>query len=178
MPHFSLEADGFVAAPPDVVWNQLVDRESVSAWLDGIERLSGVGERFATRRAEQPCSQAIEGHVLRMERQRRLGLVLRAPWRLLREIELDIQLASEDRGTRVELRAIYRLRWPGWLLQPWLRLRARIALHRASRGFRAAIDDEMTRHRRMRTDRPGHSRPDATRRASRADQLLLRTLPD
>jgi len=143
VPQFSLEAGGFIAAPPDVVWSQLIDRESVSAWLDGIEHLSGVGERFATRRATQPCSQAIEGRVVRMERQRHLGLLLRAPWRLLREIELDIQLASEDRGTRVELRASYRLRWPGWLLQPWLRLRARIALHRASRGFRAAIDDEI-----------------------------------
>ena len=177
MLHFSLATGGFLAAPSDIVWGQLVDRESVSAWLEGIERLSGVGERFATRRAAAPCSQPIEGRILWMERPRRIGLVLRAPWRLLHEIELDIVLGPEDGGTRVDLRATYRLRWLGWLVRPWLRLRAQIALHRASRGLRAAIDDEMARRRRLQGGRSGSPRPEATQRAVVADQLLLRTIP-
>jgi hypothetical protein len=176
VPHFSLATGGFLAAPSDIIWDQLVDRESVSAWLEGIERLSGVGERFATRRATAPCSKPVEGRVLRMERPRRIGVVLRAPWRLLHEIELDIVLEPEDGGTRVDLHATYRLRWLGGLVRPWLRLRAQIALHRASRGLRAAIDDEMARRRRFRGGRSGAARPDAAQRAPHADQLLLRTI--
>jgi uncharacterized protein YndB with AHSA1/START domain len=178
VPRFSLEANGFLAAPLDVVWNQLVDRESVSDWLDGIEQLSGSGARFATRRAAQPCSAPIEGKVLRLERERRLVLLLRAPWHLLREIELDIELAPEDRGTRVALCATHRLRPLGWLVRPLLRLRAQIALHRASRGFRAAIDDEMARRRRVLGQSPAGPRSGAPSRDPLGDPLLLGTILD
>jgi uncharacterized protein YndB with AHSA1/START domain len=175
VPQILLEADGFVAAPPDVVWSQLVDRESVAAWVDDIEPLSGAGERFATRRSSAPCSPTIEGRVTHLERERRLALVLHGPWRLLREIALEIDLSPDEGGTRVRLRAIHSLRWAGLLLRPLLRLRAQIALHRASRGFRAAIDDEMARRRRA-LARPRDRHAGAARRRSAAE-LLLRSIP-
>jgi len=175
VPGFSLHTDSFLAAPRDLVWRQLVDRESVSAWFDGIERLTGVGERFATRRATEPCSSPVEGRVLELERERRLRLVLSAPWHLLREIELEIELTPDDYGTRVELSAAYRLRLLGWVVRPLVRLRAEIALRRASRGFRAAIEDEVARRRRRRADRPGEGAAELAQSPLAHDSLLLRT---
>lgn len=143
---------GLVSAPADVVWHQLVDRDSVSGWLEGIDRLTGSGRRFATRRANSPGSAPIEGRVLELEPGARVRLVLSAPWRLLREIELEIRLAPEGPATRVDVHAVHRLRRGAWLLLPFLRLRAEVALLRAIRGFRAAVEDEVARLRRLRRD--------------------------
>lgn len=173
---FSLQARGFLAAPPDVVWRHLVDRESVSSWLDGIERLTGGGDRFATRRASEPCSAAVEGRVLQLVAPERLRLVLRAPWRLLREIEISVELSAQDGGTRLDAETTYRLTWLGRLLRPWVRLRAEIALHRASRGFRASVEDEIARRRRAAVRSGAPSRMPST--LAPRDALLLRTLPD
>jgi hypothetical protein len=173
---FSLQARGFLAAPPDVVWRHLVDRDSVSSWLDGIETLTGRGDRFSTRRASEPCSAPIEGRVLQLVAAQRLRVVLRGPWRLLREIELVVELAAADGGTRIDTEATYRLTPLGRLLRPFVRLRAEIALRRASRGFRAALEDELARRRRT-TARPAAG-PRLPAAAVLRDQLLLQTLPD
>lgn len=67
----------------------------MSGWLDDVDHLTGSLDLFKARRATQPCSVAIEGRVLTIERERRLRVVLRAPWHLLRAIELDLALAPE-----------------------------------------------------------------------------------
>jgi uncharacterized protein YndB with AHSA1/START domain len=171
---FSLRAAGVVNAPAELVWRHLVDRESVSSWLDGVERLTGAGDRFATRRANEPCSVPIEGRVLELGSDSHVRLLLRAPWRLLREIEVDIALSPDPDGpgTDVVVHAVFRLRALAWLLQPLLRLRAEVALYRAVRGFRAAVEDEAARRRRP--------RPSIGRAAAPppADQQLLLTLLD
>jgi len=172
---FSLQAHSFLAAPPEVVWRHLVDRDSVASWLEGIEALTGGGDRFATRRTSEPCSVPIEGRVLQLVPAQRLRVVLRAPWRLLREIELAVELTAAERGTRIDAEVTYRLTLLGRLLRPLVRLRAEIALHRASRGFRAALEDELARSRHRARPSPGARVPAAARLP---DPLLLRTLPD
>lgn len=169
---FRLQASAVLAAPRDLVWSRLVDRESVTGWLDDVDRITGSPERFATRRAAQPCSVPVEGQVLEIDRERRLRVVLRAPWHLLREIELELRLDPEDVGTRLAVDATYRLSWLGWLVRPLVRLRADIAMRRAARGFRAAVEDEAG-HRRRRAAR-GRPADGGVRQPSQ-DALLLRT---
>lgn len=173
MPSFSLQASAVLAAPRDLVWTRLVDRDAVAGWLDDVDHLTGSPERFATRRATEPCSVPIEGRVLTIERERRLRVLLSAPWHLLREIELDLRLHPEDVGTRLSLDATYRLSWLGWLVRPLVRLRADIALRRAARGFRAAVEDAAA-HRRRRAVR-GTPADVAPGRLPSHDALLLRT---
>lgn len=144
----------------------------MSGWLDDVDQVTGSAERFATRRATQPCSVPIEGRVLIIERERRLRVVLTASWHLLREIELDLQLDADEVGTRLSLQATYRLRWLGWLARPLVRLRADIALRRAARGFRAAVEDEAAQRRRRAAR--GNA-PEAPGRVPSQDALLLRT---
>lgn len=172
MPSFRVQASAVLAAPRDLVWSRLVDRDAVSGWLDDIDHLTGSSERFATRRAKEPCSVPIEGRVLEIERERRLRVVLRAPWHLLREIELDLRLAPAEVGTILSVEATWHLSWLGWLVRPLVRLRADIALRRAARGFRAAVEDEAARRRRT-TARPGVAESGLHRVSQEA--LLLRT---
>jgi uncharacterized protein YndB with AHSA1/START domain len=166
---FRLEASAVVAAPRDLVWRRLVDRDAVPGWLDDVDQLTGSAERFATRRAGERCGTPIEGRVTELQHERALRVRLRAPWHLLREIELGLRLESDEVGTRVDVDATYHLRWLGWMLKPLVRLRAEIALHRAARGFRAALEDEASRRRR----RP--SRGGTTPAQPSQDALLLRT---
>ena len=168
MPSFRLQASAVLAAPRDLVWSRLVDRDAVAGWLDDVD-LSGSPERFATRRATEPCASPVEGRVLAIDRERRRRVVLRAPWRLMRRIEIDLQLHPEEVGTRLSVDATYGLSWLGWVLRPLVRLRADIALRRAARSFRAAVEDEAARRRRHATRATPGSGP------SPADALLLRT---
>lgn len=167
-----MQASAVLAAPRDLVWSRLVDRDAVSGWLDDVDHLTGSPERFATRRANEPCSVPIEGSVLAIERERRLRVILRAPWHLLREIELDLRLQPAEVGTILSVDATWRLSWLGWLVRPLVRLRADIALRRAARGFRAAVEEEAARRRR-----PGGraGAPAAVVTAPSHDALLLRT---
>lgn len=176
MADFSLHSAGVLSAPRALVWRHLVDRESVPGWLDGVDAVTGSGERFSTRRSKSGAGVPIEGTVLEVAPQRRIRLVLRAPWRLLREIELCIDLLPEDRGTRVELRAAYRLRWLGRLLRPLVHLHAEVALHRATRGFRSAVEDDVARERRAAKDERRAAPPFAYPLTTH--EALLRTLPD
>lgn len=173
---FALQVRGFLAAPPDVVWRHLVDRDSVASWLDGIDALTGGGDRFTTRRADEPSSAPVEGRVLQLVPGERLRIELRAPWRLLRGIELTIELTPVDGGTRIGVEATYRLTLLGRLLRPLVRLRAEVALHRASRGFRSSLEDELARSRRSAARSGGDTRR-PSHRGSLSDPLLLRTLP-
>lgn len=154
------------------MWSRLVDRDAVSGWLDDVDHLTGSPERFATQCAAEPCVGPIEGRVLAIERERRLRVVLRAPWRLLREIELDLRLEPAEVGTILSVDATWHLSWLGWLVRPLVRLRADIALRRAARGFRAAVEDEAARRRR-RASRAAS--PDAHLASPSQDALLLRT---
>jgi uncharacterized protein YndB with AHSA1/START domain len=168
VPSFRLQASAVLAAPRDLVWRRLVDRDAVAGWLDVVD-IPGSPKGFATRRATEPCCSPVEGRVLEIDRERRLRVVLSAPWRMLREIELDLRLDPEDVGTRLSVDATYELRWLGWLARPLVRLRADVALRRAARSFRAAVEDEAARRRRRaarQTPGPG---------PSVADALLLRT---
>jgi hypothetical protein len=106
--------------------------------------------------------------------ERRLRVTFRAPWRLLRSIELDVTLHPEDVGTRVDVLATYELRGLAVLLRPLVRLRAEIALHRAARALRAATEDESARRRKLRATRPA-SAGASTRATPSRDALLLRT---
>jgi uncharacterized protein YndB with AHSA1/START domain len=169
---FRLQASAVLAAPRDLVWSRLVDRDAVSGWLDDVDHLTGSLDRFATRRATEPCSAAVEGRVLAIERERRLRVVLRAPWHLLREIELDLALVPEEVGTRLCLDATYHLSWLGWVVRPLVRLRADIALRRAARGFRAAVEDEAAARRRHATRSVG---TEAGIQPASPNALLLRT---
>lgn len=177
MPSFSLTTEASLLASPDVVWGQLVDRDSVADWFEGLESLSGSNESFSTRRAtEGPCSCPLEGSVDAFEPERHLAVTFRAPWRLLRSIALDVTLRPEDAGTRVELGARYELRGIGALLRPLVRLRAEVALYRAVRAFRAAAEDESARRRRApRAGQQGFAPSRAASLAPSHDALLLRT---
>ncbi|MFN8602896.1 MAG: SRPBCC family protein [Candidatus Binatia bacterium] len=172
MPSFDVQASAVLAAPRDLVWSRLVDRDAVSGWLDDVDHLTGSPGRFATQCAAEPCVGPIEGRVLAIERERRLRVVLRAPWRLLREIELDLRLEPAEVGTILSVDATWHLSWLGWLVRPLVRLRADIALRRAARGFRAAVEDEAARRRR-RASRAAS--PDAHLASPSQDALLLRT---
>ena len=172
VPSFDLQASAVLAAPRDLVWSRLVDRDAVSGWLDDVDHLTGSPERFATQCAAEPCVGPIEGRVLAIERERRLRVVLRAPWRLLREIELDLRLEPAEVGTILSVNATWHLSWLGWLVRPLVRLRADIALRRAARGFRAAVEDEAARRRRRAA---GAASPGAHLAAPSQDALLLRT---
>ncbi|MBM4242896.1 MAG: hypothetical protein FJ148_03660 [Deltaproteobacteria bacterium] len=171
MSSFRLQASAVLASPRDLVWSRLVDREAVAGWLDDVD-ISGSPARLSTQRASRACCGAVEGLVLEIERERRLRVLLRAPWRLLREIELDLTVRPEDVGTRLSVHATYHLSWRGWLVRPLVRLRADVALRRAARAFRAAVDAEATRRRRRaaRATAPG-----AVLRPASPDALLLRT---
>lgn len=114
----------------------------------------------------------IEGRVLTIERERRLRVVLGAPWHLLRRIDLDLRLEPAEVGTILAVDATWHLSWLGWLVRPLVRLRADIALRRAARGFRAAVEDEAARRRRA-TARPAVAGSDLHRPSH--DALLLRT---
>lgn len=168
VPSFRLQASAVLAAPPDLVWSRLVDRDAVAGWLDDVD-ISGSPKGFATRRATEPCCSPVEGRILEIDREHRLRVVLRAPWRMLREIELDLRLDPEDVGTRLSVDATYELSWVGWLARPLVRLRADVALRRAARSFRAAVEDEAARRRRRAARRTPGPAPSA------ADALLLRT---
>lgn len=174
MTRFSLTSQAVLVASPDVVWGQLVDCDSVSAWFEGIESLSGSAESFSTRRGTEPCACPVEGCVGDFDPERRLRVTFRAPWRLLRSIELEVTLRPEDGGTRVDALATYELRGLGVLLRPLVRLRAEIALHRAARALRAATEDESARRRKLRGPRAAATGA-ATRPAPSHDALLLRT---
>ncbi len=176
MPSFSLTTEASLLASPDVVWGQLVDRDSVAGWFEGLESLSGSNESFSTHRAtDGPCSCPLEGSVDAFEPQRHLAVTFRAPWRLLRSIALDVTLEPEDGGTHVRIRASYELRGVGALLRPLVRLRAEVALYRAVRAFRAAAEDESAARRRRvpRAAQPGFAPSRAL--APSQDALLLRT---
>ena len=172
VPSFDLQASAVLAAPRDLVWSRLVDRDAVSGWLDDVDHLTGSPGRFATQCAAEPCVGPIEGRVLAIERERRLRVVLRAPWRLLREIELDLRLEPAEVGTILSVDATWHLSWLGWLVRPLVRLRADIALRRAARGFRAAVEDEAASRRRRAA---GAASPGAHLAAPSQDALLLRT---
>jgi len=177
VPSFSLTTEASLLASPDVVWGQLVDRDSVADWFEGLESLSGSTESFSTRRAtEGPCSCPLEGSVDALEPERHLAVTFRAPWRLLRSIALDVTLHPEDAGTRVQILAAYELRGVGLLLRPLVRLRAEVALYRAVRAFRAAAEDETARRRRApRAGQQGFAPSRAAAPAPSHDALLLRT---
>lgn len=172
MPSFDVQASAVLAAPRDLVWSRLVDRDAVAGWLDDVDRLTGSPEHFATQCASERCSGPIEGRVLAIERERRLRVVLRAPWRLLREIELDLRLQPAEVGTILSVEATWHLSWLGWLVRPLVRLRADIALRRAARAFRAAVEDEAARRRRRNARAAS---PEAPLAPPSHDALLLRT---
>ena len=154
------------------MWSRLVDRDAVSGWLDDVDHLTGSPGRFATQCAAEPCVGPIEGRVLAIERERRLRVVLRAPWRLLREIELDLRLEPAEVGTILSVDATWHLSWLGWLVRPLVRLRADISLRRAARGFRAAVEDEAARRLRRAS---GAASAGMHLVAVSHDSLLLRT---
>ncbi|MBY0274663.1 hypothetical protein K2Z84_04915 [Candidatus Binatia bacterium] len=167
-----MQASAVLAAPRDLVWSRLVDRDAVAGWLDDVDHLTGSPERFATQCAAERCVGPIEGRVLTIERERRLRVVLRAPWRLLREIDLDLRLQPAEVGTILSVDATWHLSWLGWLVRPLVRLRADIALRRAARAFRAAVEDDAARRRR----RASHvASAEAAIAPSSHDALLLRT---
>jgi len=146
---FELRASGNVPAPPGRVWAQLLDRDRIPGWLEGIATVGGEGERVLVRREQDPAS--IQGRVSDFDPRRRLALRFAEPTSLLREVRIEIALADADGGTDYDVRVHAEPRGVGSLLSPLLRFRSEVALVRAVGGFRAALDDGRERERRSRS---------------------------
>ncbi len=147
---FEVEID----ATPGRVWAQLIDRDALPGWCDGVRGAAVDGERLLVLMAVTDGPERIEGRLLQVDPRRRLEFVLEDPASNVRRARVAIELEGREERTLATIRV---QGWPGLLgglMQPLLRLRAEVLITRALRGFRARLD-----RRTGRQNRPVRSTP-------------------
>ena len=148
MSAFEIELSGCIEASPEATWDILSDRDAVPKWLDDVTAVTGEGSRLLVQRSPGPAGEWIEGTIRESVPGERLALGLTDPSRLLSQAEVQLLLGPDDGGTAYRLKVACQARAPWSVLSPLLRLRAQVALHRAVRGFRAAVADRIAADRR------------------------------
>jgi len=152
MANFELCLKGHVSAPPGRVWAQLVDHDAIPCWLDGVSAVVADGDEFLVRAGEQTAW--IVGEVVDADPRRRLAVRLDAPVSHLIEARVEVALAPAEGGTSFEFKVVGVPSLFGSLVLPLLRLRVEVAMARAVRGFRAAVEVRADRRRRPFDDQP------------------------
>jgi uncharacterized protein YndB with AHSA1/START domain len=148
MSAFEIELSGCIEASPEATWAFLSDRDAVPTWLDDVTAVTAEGSRLLVQRSPGPDGAWIEGTIRESVPHERLALGLTDPSPLLSQAEVQLLLNPDEAGTAYRLKVACQAR-PLWsVLSPLLRLRAQVALHRAVRGFRAAVADQMAAERR------------------------------
>lgn len=140
MATFELTTTGHIAAAPGRVWAHLLDQEAIRCWLDGVTSVVSDGDEFLVRMGEESGEGWISGAVVDMDPRQRLTLRLDAPATNLIEARIEIELHAEEVGTTYELKVIGVPSVFGSLMLPLLRLRTEVAMARAVRGFRSAVE--------------------------------------
>lgn len=115
-----------VPIPPEVAFDNLADFTSTAVWDPGIpatERLDdgplGVGSRFRVHVKLGPITCPFIYEITVYDRPHRVVLETKS---LLHHGEDDVTFAPQDGGTRVTWNAMLRVRGPGRLLEPALRV--------------------------------------------------------
>ena len=140
MPEVEVEVAGRLDAEPARVWSRLIDRDGVAEWMDDVHSVAGDGEDAVARLSGDESGGWIDVRVTDLEPRRHLGLRLDRPSSLLKEARVEVQLEPDEAGTVYRLGVRARPRMLARPLMPLVRLRAEVALHRAVRGFKAAMD--------------------------------------
>lgn len=140
MANFELSLNGHVAAAPGRVWAHLVDQEAIPCWLDGVSAVVMDGDEFLVHSGEESGLGWISGEVVEADPRRRLQIRLETPAANLIEARVDLTLTPEDGGTVFEMNVVGVPSFFGALMLPLLRLRTEVAMARAVRGFRAALE--------------------------------------
>lgn len=140
MPEVAVEVAGRLDAEPARVWSRLIDRDGVAEWMDDVDSLAGDGEDAVARLSGDETGGWIDVRVTDLEPRRHLRLRLDRPSSLLKEARVEVDLEPDDEGTAYRLGVRARPRMLARPLMPLVRLRAEVALHRAVRGFKAAMD--------------------------------------
>lgn len=93
----TIEVDEFLAHPPDVVWQALIDRDRLAAWLMPNDFRPEIGHRFTFDTGRWGITHC---EVLEMQPER----LLRFSWRNgPLDTEVTWRLEPEGRGTRLML---------------------------------------------------------------------------
>lgn len=142
MSEVAVEVAGHLDAKPARVWSRLMDREAVAEWMDDVDSLAGDGEDAVARLSGDDSGGWVDVRVTDLEPRRHLGLRLDRPSSLLKEARVEVELEPDADGTAYRLGVRARPRMLARPLLPLVRLRAEVALHRAVRGFKAAMDAE------------------------------------
>lgn len=138
--NFELSLKGHVSAGPGRVWSHLLDQEAIPCWLEGVSAVAADGDRFLVRAGQDDSRDWISGEVLEADPRRRLELRLEDPAPNVREARIALTLSPDEAGTFFELVVVGVPSLLGGLMLPWLRLRSEVAMARAVRGFRAALE--------------------------------------
>lgn len=115
-----------VPIAPEVAFDNLADFTTLAVWDPGIaatERLDdgplGVGSRFRVHVKLGPVTWPFIYEITVYDRPHRVVLETKGP---LHHGEDDVTFVAEDGGTRVTWNAMFRVRGPGRLLEPALKV--------------------------------------------------------
>jgi len=140
MAPFEIVLNGHLPASPGRVWALLVDHAAVPCWLEGVSAVVSGGDEFLVLAGGAADQAWVLGEVIEVEPRRRLVIRLDDPAANLCEVRVGWSIVPDEAGTRFELRVTGVPGVFGTLLAPLLRLRAEVAMARAVRGFRAALE--------------------------------------
>ncbi len=148
MANFELSMNGHITAAPGRVWAHLVDQEAIPCWLDGVSSVVSDGDEFLVHAGEEFGLGWTSGEVIEADPRHRLQLRLDAPAANLIEARVEVVLTPAEGGTRYQLNVVGVPSLFGSMLLPLLRLRTEVAMARAVRGFRAALEVRGARKQR------------------------------
>ena len=147
MASFELRLTGHVSAAPARVWAHLVDQETVPCWLDGVRSVVADGDEFLAHFHADHGGGWVSGEVVDAAPRERLQLRLESPGANVVEARVAVNLAPDEAGTLLDLRVTGVTSVLGRLVLPLVRFRAEVAMARALRGFRAALEARTRRKR-------------------------------
>lgn len=132
-----------VPIPPEVAFDHLADFTSTEVWDPGIaatERLDegplGVGSRFRVRVKLGPVTVPFIYEITVYDRPHRVVLRTKGP---VHHGEDDVTFVPEDGGTQVTWNAMFRVRGPGRLFEPALRIGFRRTVAQAVEGLESFL---------------------------------------